>query len=96
MNIKGLMNKRVSDGDLVSKQVVADLESKIRQCVQGVKNIEWQKSYKGTYAYVYTKNTFASFQQLNDWIATTGAFDIEINIEYNTKSGLVYLFEWHI
>lgn len=90
MNIKGLMNKRVAD----AKNTDAELEARIKKCVHGLTDIEFQKKSGGTYAFVYTKNTFINVSTLNDWISETGAFDIDVNQPTNGTRGLVYSFFW--
>ena len=92
MNIKKLINNKVADG----KRNNADLEAKIKKCVQGITDIEFQKKSGGTYAFVYTKNTFINTQTLNDWISATGAFDIDVNQPMDGTRGLIYSFFWHL
>ena len=94
MNFKKL-TKRVSD----AQNEFGELESKIRQCVQGITKIEFKdkrKQHGGVWAYVYTKNVFTTMQQLESWSEQTGAFDIEVDTLFSGEKGFIYLFFWQM
>lgn len=80
MNIKNLMNKRVSD----SNYDFTDME--IKKVIAGVYKIERQPNG----IIVYTENAFTSLTKLNALKGIFGVSDIEVDVRYDRTHGLIY------
>ena len=83
MNLKQLSKKRISDG------MDDFLDMEIKKVIKGVYKIERQPNG----VYVYTENVFTSANELNEWKNIFGVEDIEVDLRYDRKHGLIYVFK---